>query len=200
MLTIYGSARSRASRVLWLAMELGIPYTHQDYLPRSPETRTPAFLKLNPNGSVPVIEDDGFVLWESMAINMYLARKHGSALHLTDPRQEALVWQWSLWETDRLDRQLVNYVNASTGPEANRKPDVAEAMWKEVVPAMTTLDGALAGRQWLIGNAFSIADLNVASALYRGLFLDLGQWPNAKAWLERCWERPAAKKVRAMRE
>jgi len=200
MLTIYGSARSRASRVLWLAMEMGVPYTHKDYLPRSTETRTPEFLKLNPNGSVPVIDDDGFVLWESMAINMYLARKHNSPLHLANPQQEALVWQWSLWETDRLDRQLVNYVNASTGPEANRNPTMAEAMWKEVVAAMTTLDGALAGRPWLVGNAFSIADLNVASALYRGLFLDLGPWPNAKAWLERCWDRPAAKKVRAMRE
>ena len=200
MLTIYGSARSRASRVLWMAMELNIPYQHKDYLPRSPETRTPEFLKLNPNGSVPVVDDDGFVLWESMAINIYLARKHGSALHLTDPTREALVWQWSLWETDRLDRQLVNYVNASTGPEAQRNKPVADAMWAEIVPAMTTLDGALAGRQWLVGDAFSIADLNVASALYRGLFVDLGPWPNAKAWLERCWERSAAKKVRAMRE
>ncbi len=200
MLKIYGSARSRASRVLWLAMELDLPYQHMDYLPRSPDTRTAEFLKLNPNGSVPVIDDDGFVLWESMAINMYLARKHGSALHLANPQQEALVWQWSLWETDRLDRQLVNYVNASTGPEAQRNKTVADAMWAEIVPAMKTLDGALAGRQWLVGNAFSIADLNVASALYRGLFIDLGQWPNVKSWLERSWERPAAKKVRAMRE
>lgn len=200
MLTIYGSARSRASRVLWMAMELNIPYQHKDYLPRSAETRTPEFLKLNPNGSVPVIDDDGFILWESMAINMYLARKHGSALHLSDPAREALVWQWSLWETDRVDRQLVNYANASSGPEAGRNPAVAEAMWKEVSAALTTLDGALAGRQWLVGDAFSVADLNVASALYRGLFIDMTAWPNAKAWLERCWERPAAKKVRAMRE
>ena len=200
MLTIYGSARSRASRTLWLAMELNLPYQHKDYAPRSPETRTPEFLKLNPNGSVPVIDDDGFVLWESMAINMYLARKHGSALHLSDPRQEALVWQWSLWETDRLDRQLTNYANASSGPEAGRNPAVAEAMWKEISAAMTTLNGALAGKQWLVGDAFSVADLNVASALYRALFMDMTQWPNAKAWLEKCWERPAAKKVRAMRE
>lgn len=201
MLKIYGSARSRASRVLWMALELNIPYQHIDYLPRSAETRTPEFLGLNPNGSVPVIDDDGFVLWESMAINMYLARKHASALHLSDPKREALVWQWSLWETDRLDRQVVNYVNHSSGlPEAQRNKALADAMWAEIVPAMTTLNGALAKSQWLVGNAFSVADLNVASALYRGLFMDLGQWPAVKDWLDRCWARPAAKKVRAMRE
>jgi glutathione S-transferase len=201
MLKIYGSARSRASRTLWMAMELGIAYEHLDYAPRSPDTRTPGFLALNPNGSVPVIDDDGFVLYESMAINMYLGKKHGSAMYPADPRQEALVWQWSLWETDRLDRQVVNYVNHSAGlPEAQRNKAVADAAWAEIVPAMTTLDGILGKSQWLVGDSFSVADLNVASALYRALFLDLGQWPNAKAWLERCWARPAAVKVRAMRE
>ena len=201
MLKMYGSARSRAVRTLWMAMELNIPYEHLDYNPRSPETRTPEFLALNPNGSVPVIDDDGFVLSESMAINMYLAKKHGGGLYPSDPKSEALVWQWSLWETDRLDRALVNYVNhSSVLPEAQRSKAVADACWAEIVPPMTTLNGVLAKTQWLAGPAFSVADLNVASALYRGLSIDLGQWPAVKEWLERCWARPAAKKARAMRE
>lgn len=201
MLKIYGSPRSRGIRTLWMAMELNVPYEHLDYAPRSPDTRTPAFLALNPNGSVPVIDDDGFVLSESMAINMYLAKKHGSALYPSDPKAEALTWQWSLWETDRLDRQLVNYVNHSSGlPEAQRNKAVADAAWAEVVPALTTLNGVLAKTQWLASDAFSVADLNVASALYRGLSMDLGQWPAVKEWLERCWARPAAKKARAMRD
>ena len=201
MLKIYGSVRSRASRVLWLAMELDIQYENVAYNPRSPETRTPEFLALNPNGSVPVIDDDGFILSESMAINMYLSKKHGSALYPANAQQEALVWQWSLWETDRLDRALVNYANHSGGlPEAQRNKTIADLAWADIVPAMTTLNGVLAKREWLVGGQFSVADLNVASALYRGLFMDLGQWPAVKAWLERCWARPAAKKVRAMRE
>jgi glutathione S-transferase len=201
MLKIYGSVRSRASRVLWMALELDVPYQHIEHAPRSPETRTAEFLALNPNGSVPVIDDDGFVLWESMAINIYLAKKHGSPLFLADARQEALVQQWSLWETDRLDRQIVNYVNHTSGqPEAQRNKTIADLAWADIVPAMTTLDGVLASRQWLVGDAFSVADLNVASALYRGLFMDLGQWPHVKAWLARCWERPAARKIREMRE
>jgi len=57
--------------------ELGLPYEHRDYLPRSAVTKTPEYRALNPNGAVPTIDDDGFVLCESMAINLYLAKKAG---------------------------------------------------------------------------------------------------------------------------
>ena len=76
MLTIYGSVNSRAMRVLWMAAELGLKYDHKDWLPRAPETKTPEFRALNANSRVPTIDDDGFVLSESMAINLYLAKKH----------------------------------------------------------------------------------------------------------------------------
>ncbi len=201
MLRIYGSAKSRTIRVLWMAGELGLTYDHKDWLPRSPETRTPEFRALNPNGRVPTIDDDGFVLSESMAINFYLAKKHRSPLFPSDPKHEALVLQWSLWETDRLDRQIVDYVRHTKAlPEAERKPEIAEAAWKEVVPAFDVLETALAKSAWLAGPAFSVADLNVAAALYRALTIELGKWPHIQAWLNRCWERPAAKRARAMRE
>ena len=201
MLRIYGSAKSRTIRVLWMVGELGIPYEHKDWLPRSPGTRAPEFYALNPNGRVPVIDDDGFVLSESMAINLYLAKKHRSALYPSDPKHEALAWQWSIWEIDRLDRQIVNYCRHTKDlPESERKPDIAEAAWKEVVPALDVLETALTKSAWLAGPAFSVADLNVAAALYRALSIDLGKWPHVQAWLNRCWERPAAKRARAMRE
>ena len=201
MLRLYGSAKSRGLRTLWMLGELGLPYEHKDYLPRSPETKTPEFVALNPNSRVPVIDDDGFILSESMAINMYLAKKHKSALYPADPKHEALAWQWSLWETDRLDRQIVNYVNHTAAlPAAERKADIAEAAWKEVVPAFDVLETALKKSEWLAGPAFSVADLNVGSALFRALSIDIGKWPHIKAWLNRCWERPAAKRARAMRE
>jgi glutathione S-transferase len=201
MLRIYGSAKSRTVRVLWMAGELGLQYEHHDYLPRSPETRTPEFLARNPNARVPVIDDDGFILSESMAINFYLSKKHGSPLLPSDARNEALAMQWSLWETDRLDRQLVNYVrNTKDLPQAERDAAVAEAAWKEVVPAFDVLEIALTKNEWLAGPTFSVGDLNVASALFRALSLDLGKWPHIDRWLHRCWERPAAKRARAMRE
>ena len=201
MLRLYGSARSRALRVLWMAGELELTYDHKDWLPRAPETRTPEYRALNPNGRVPTLDDDGFILSESMAINFYLAKKHKSPLYPSDPKHEALALQWSLWETDRLDRQIVNYVRHSQElPAAERKPELAKAAWDEIVPAFDVLEAALAESDWLAGPAFSVGDLNVAAALYRALAMDLGKWPHLDAWLKRCWDRPPAKKVRAMRE
>jgi glutathione S-transferase len=184
-----------------MAGELGLTYDHKDWLPRAPETQTPEYRVLNPNGRVPTIDDDGFILSESMAINFYLAKKHKSPLFPSDPNNEALVLQWSLWETDRLDRQIVNHARHTKDlPEAERKPDLAKAAWTEVVAAFDVLETALAKTAWLAGPAFSVADLNVAAALYRALALDLGKWPHLNAWLHRCWERPAAKRVRAVRD
>src|SRR5215212_10068013 len=110
MLRLYGAARSRAMRTLWMLGELGLNYDHKDYLPRAPE-----------------IDDDGFVLSESMAINLYLSKKYESPLYPSDPRNEALAWQWSLWESDRLDRQIVNHARHTKDlPEAERKANLAE--------------------------------------------------------------------------
>jgi len=201
MLRLYGSARSRAVRVLWMLDELGLKYDHKDWLPRAPETKTPEYRALNPNSRVPTIDDDGFILSESMAINFYLAKKHKSPLFPADPKHETLVLQWSLWETDRLDRQIVNYCRHTKDlPEAERKPEVAKASWEEMVPAFDALEAALKKSEWLAGPAFSVGDLNVAAALFRALTLDLAKWPKLNAWLRRCWERPAAKKAKAMRE
>ena len=201
MLRIYGAAKSRGLRTLWMVGELGLQYDHKDYLPRSAETRTPEYRALNANGRVPTIDDDGFILSESMAINFYLAKKHRSPLYPSDPKHEALALQWSLWETDRLDRQLVNYVRHTKElPEAERKREVADAMWQEVRESFDVLEIALTKAQWLAGTTFSVGDLNVAGALYRALSLDLSKWPHLQAWLNRCWERPAAKRARAMRE
>jgi glutathione S-transferase len=201
MLRIYGAARSRGIRVLWMANELGLQFEHKDYLPRSDPTKTPEYRALNPNGRVPTIDDDGFILSESMAINFYLAKKHKSPLYPSDPKNEALALQWSLWETDRTDRQLVNYARHSSElPEAERKKDISDASWKECTDSFDVLETALGKSQWLAGPQFSVGDLNVAAALYRALTIDIAKWPKLKAWLTRCWERPAAQKVKAMRE
>ncbi len=201
MLRIYGSAKSRAVRVIWMAGELGLDYEHRDWLPRAPETATAAFRALNPNGRVPTIEDDGFVLYESMAINLYLAKKHRSPLYPADAQGEALALQWSLWETDRLDRQIVIHARHSGGlPEAERRPELAEAAWKEITAAFDVLETVLAKSKHLLGAGFSVADLNVAAALFRALSLDTRRWPHFHAWLHACWARPAAQAARALRE
>jgi glutathione S-transferase len=201
MLRIYGSAKSRTLRTLWLVGELGIPYEHKVYLPHAPETQTPEFQALNANKRIPTIDDDGFVLSESMAINFYLAKTNGSPLYPPDPQNEARALQWTFWQADRIDKQVVNYsLHSKALPEAERKKEIADASWKELSEALDVLETALAKSQWLSGPQFSLGDLNVAAALYRALFIDLSKWPHVQAWLTRCWERPAAKRVRAMRE
>jgi glutathione S-transferase len=200
MLRVYGSAKSRTVRTLWMLAELNIPYEQKDWLPRAPETKTPEYRALNANGRVPTIDDDGFILSESMAINFYLAKKHKSPLFPADPKNEALALQWSLWETDRLDRQIVNHARHTRDlPEAQRDPQLAKAAWEECAQSFDVLEAALAKNEWLAGPSFSVGDLNVASALFRALALDMSQWPKTQAWLKRCWDRPAAQKAKAMR-
>lgn len=199
MLKIYGSAKSRARRTLWMAGELGLQYQHFPYAPRSPETRTPEFLAMNANARVPVIDDDGFILCESMAINFYLAKKHNSPLYPADPKNLALALQWSLWETDRLDRQMTTWAqHTSMLPEAERNKALAESTWAEIEAALNVLEGALKKQRWLAGTDFSVGDLNVAAAMFRALSMDLVRWPGVKEWLDRCWSRPAGQKVKAM--
>jgi glutathione S-transferase len=136
-----------------------------------------------------------------MAINLYLAKKHGSCLYPSDPHYEALALQWSFWETDRLDRQLTTYANHTTVlPSADRNPAAAEAAWNDIAPSFGVLETTLDRRPWLAGPDFTVADLNVASALYRALSMDLRAWPKLQDWLHRCWDRPAGKHARAMRE
>lgn len=200
MLRLYGSARSRAIRNIWMLGELGLDYEHMDWLPRSPETKTPEFRALNSSGAVPVLDDDGFILAESMAINFYLAKEYNSPLYPSDPQSEALALQWSLWETDRLDRAIVNHARHSGElPEAERKADIAETAWADCVQSFGVLDSALAKSEWLVGSNFSVADLNVASAMFRALALDLTEWPNTQSWLIRCWQWPAAQRAKVMR-
>ena len=111
MLKIYGTSMSRTGRSLWALEETGVKYEH---IPtQMAELKTPAHLKLNPNGRIPVIDDDGFVLWESMAINFYLAAKYGKAPLWPDAIQDrALANQWSYWAMTEVEPSLVTLLAA----------------------------------------------------------------------------------------
>ena len=104
MITLYGHPFSRAHRVMWMLKELGVPYEHIPTPFTDGSTHKPDFLAINPNGRVPVLVDEGQPLFESLAINLYLAKKHKSALYPSEPKNEALALQWSLWETDQIGR------------------------------------------------------------------------------------------------
>ena len=109
MIKLYGVARSRASRNIWLMKEAGIPFDRMSRSsrptgsknPDAPDaplhTRSKAFLAINPNGHVPTLDDDGFVIHESLAINLYLARKMAARSGLRDIREDSLMTMWAIW-------------------------------------------------------------------------------------------------------
>jgi len=195
-LTIYGIARSRAFRNLWVAGELGIRYEHvqTDFSDGPNSCRAPAFKAINPNAAVPVIDDDGFKLWESLAINLYLAKKHADkGLYPRSLQDEAKTWQWALWTATSVEGPIGIW-GAHTlmlAPEKRDAKQAADALQKLAGP-LAVLDEHLKAQQYLVVNHFTVADLNLASVMSRSTAMDLAATPNVKTWLHRCLDRPAA--------
>jgi glutathione S-transferase len=202
-LKIYGVARSRAARVLWMAKELGLDYEHVKVDFATGETRRPEHLALNPNGHVPVIDDNGFILWESMAINLYLAKKYGSGgLYPRAPEDEARAWQWSFWGMTEVERPLLTaLLNRAVFPERERDAAAADAAEKTLAAPLGVLDGTLGSTPYLLGEEFTVADLNVAGVLAwaRPAQIEMSAFPKVAEWLKNCAERPAARAVRQLR-
>jgi glutathione S-transferase len=200
-LKIYGIARTRAFRALWMAQELGLDYEHDPVEIGDAGARTPEFLAINPNGRLPVIVDDGFVLFESLAITLYLAKKHSAdRLYPGTLEGEARAWQWSLWAVTEVDRgvNIWSLHAVRLPPEEQDMAKRAEAL-KVLVAPFKVLDAAVSGSPYLLGNEFTVADLNVAAVISRAIEIDLTATPNLKAWLTRCLERPAARQALALK-
>lgn len=198
-LKIYGIPRSRAFRTMWLAAELGLDYDNIA-IDTSGQSREPSFLAVNPNGHIPAIDDGGFVLWESMAINLYLAKKHGlGTLYPTSLEDEAKAWQWSFWGLTEVERDVLNAMfHRALYPENRRDTASADASERALQGPLKVLDGAVSKTPYLVGKEFTVADLNVASILSwaRPARIDFGPFPKAADWLSRCAMRPAAKTAR----
>src|ERR1700726_1012472 len=200
-LRIYGIARTRAYRALWVAMELGIDYEHLPIEIGDAGAPAPEFLAINPNGRLPVIVDDSFVLFESLAITLYLAKKHSTgALYPATLEGEAKAWQWSFWAIAEVDRGVnIWSLHAVRLPAEERDAARREEALKVLAAPFKVLDGALAGGGYLLGETFTIADLNVAAVISRAIDMDLAATPRLAAWLRPCLERPAAREALALR-
>src|SRR5437660_6682244 len=121
-LRIYGLARTRAFRAMWVATELGVDYELVLTEIGPAGAKQPEYLAINPNGRLPAIDDDGFILWESLAITLYLAKKHGR-LYPATLAGEAKAWQWSLWAVQEVDRGVnIWSLHALRLPAAERDP------------------------------------------------------------------------------
>jgi glutathione S-transferase len=200
-LRIYGIARTRAFRALWMAQELGLDYQHLPIEIGEAGARAPEFLAINPNGRLPFIVDDAFVLFESLAITLYLAKKHSyGRLYPNVLEDEARAWQWSFWAVSEVDRGVniwsLHAVRLPSGERDAQKRDEALAV---IAAPFKILDAAVTTQPYLLGQDFTVADLNVAAVISRAVDMDLAAVPHLKAWLDRCLERPAARVARALK-
>lgn len=203
MITLLGKAISRASRCLWALEETGVAYEHQPLNYATGEAKTPEFLAINPGAKIPALVDGDAALFESLAINLYVAQNYGrGSLWPDDAKGQALALQWTLFAATELEppgaARLVEFIFKG---EADRDQEAIAAAAEKIKVPLTTLETSLDGRQYLTGDAFTIADLNVACLveyLVRTKF-DLSSWPKVEEWVTRCLARSANQAVNAIK-
>ncbi|MGH7105312.1 MAG: glutathione S-transferase family protein [Steroidobacteraceae bacterium] len=181
-----------ARRAVMTALHLGAPVELVFVDLQKGEQRQPQFLKLNPNHRVPVLEDDGFVLWESHAIMQYLADKTPrQTLYPTDTRSRADVNRWLFWSGQHFSPAIgiLNWEHVIKGILGLGAADPAEVRRGEqlVREFAGVLDAHLGGRDWICGEALSLADIAVATPLAATVpaRLPVTDLPNLQRWLAR---------------
>lgn len=210
MLTIYGVYCSRASRNYWMAEELGLEFKSVPVIqarelenPLAADARintlSPAFLAINPMGLIPTVDDNGFILHESLAINLYLARKHGGPLAGQTVEEEGLIAMWTMWAATEVEphtvRVVMTYDLRQEETEAGRATlDVCRRALRR---PLSVLEKHLEKTAYIAADRFTVVDLNTAEVLryaqsQTALF---DSHPRVKAWMQRCQDRPAFRRM-----
>lgn len=214
MLTIYGCYRSRASRNLWLANELGMEVRHVAVLqtdrvkdksaPDAPmHTRSEAFLKVNPNARIPSMTDGELRLHESLAINLYMAKKHGGPLAPKDLAEDGEMTMWSIWAMTEVEPHSIQILyNLAAKPPEQRDAALAARSIEALAGPFAVLDEALARTGYIVGGRFTVADINLAEVVRYAMpapqLFDAA--PRVKAWLQACHARQGFKDMVAARD
>ncbi|HXP74589.1 MAG TPA: glutathione S-transferase family protein [Stellaceae bacterium] len=211
---LYGVLRSRASRNVWLAKEAGLAYEPVPVIqanrlkdpaaPNAPlNTSSPAFLAINPNGLIPAMDDDGLILNESLAINLYLAKRYGGALGPRDAREDALMTMWAIWAMTECEPRTIEILyHRVENPRGERNPAVADAAVVALKRPFDVLEAALRdGGGTVVGRRFTVADINLAEVFrYAQPAPELfAAHPHVKTWIDACQARPAFKAMMAAR-
>jgi glutathione S-transferase len=204
MLKIYGPGRSRTFRVFWLCKESGISYEHIPVTINvdGAESKQDWYLKLNPNGRVPTIEDDGFVMWESAAINIWLAEKYKSPIFPKTMEGKGRMLQWAFFIANDVEGPGIKiFHNRFALPPERRQPAIADEAEKSLLVALKILDQHLAEHKHFGLDAWDVTDVVAGGTLYYLDFMkyDLSKFPALKAWMAESFSRPAAKEAIAMR-
>lgn len=205
MLKIYGQPKSRAFRVLWLANEAGIAYEHipVTIMVENAQCKEPWFVEINPNARVPAIDDEGFRLWESAAINLYLAEKYKCPLFPATAAGRGRMLQWAFFTSNDVEPPMVTvFQNRVAFPPEKRDAALAKSAEAQLLSKLEILEGHLAKHPTFGADGWDMADFMVASVTYtlKAMKQDLSAYPKLDAWLSASIERPAARAARKLRE
>lgn len=203
MITLYGPARSSAGRCLWCLEEAGVPYENKNIDMRTKEHKSESFLAINPNGKVPALVDGKVKLFESMAINFYIADKYMPVLLGNTPEERALSYQWSFWASSEVQDPLIQVlIQKMFMPDEKRSQAVIDENMEKLPAYFKTLNEALNGKAYLNGRDFSLADLNTASVMSIApmLGINLSEYKNIESWLKALSDRPAFQKYSELRK
>ena len=196
MLKVWGRRDSfNLQKVMWCVAELGIPHERIDAGGTHGVTDTPDYLAMNPNGRVPTIDDDGFVLWESNAIVRYLSAKHGmGTLCPDDPRRRAEADRWMDWQCATVGAimRLLIITMFRTKPE-DRDPEIVQRQMAEAGRLWAMLDAHLENRDYVIGDSFTMGDIPLGTYAWRWFSVAAArtEFASLKAWHQRLCDRPA---------
>lgn len=195
MLKIWGRTNSiNVQKVLWCCAEMAIPYERVDAGMQFGVNNTPEYRAMNPNGLVPLIDDDGFVLWESHAIVRYLARKHGlGTLCPADPRTAADADRWMEWYSTTLWNHMkpVFWILVRTPPEKRNMTEVEDNR-KKLAGYLEMADAHLKNHEYLAGAQFTMGDIPLAVLAQRWFNLPIERplLPNYERWFRTVSQRP----------
>ena len=197
--TIYGLSGSRAIRSLWAIEETGIEYTH---VPTHffNDSKTPEYLAINPNGRIPALADGDTMLFESMAINLYLTGRYAPQLHPGNDLDLAKTMQWSVWAISEIEPLQMQIVVQKFFSGGNPDQSIIDNAGKQLDRPLLVLDTHLATTNYLLGDEFSVADLNLAGVmlLLQMVDLDLSPYGKVSSWLTQCYNRDALKRAQAL--
>jgi len=198
MLTVYGRKSSfNLQKVMWLVGELGIAHKHVELGGSFGGLDAAEFLVMNPHGRVPVIDDSGTIVWESHAILRYLAAKYASETSFWNmvPAERAKADQWMDWSQTELQPAFL--VGVFWGwyrtPEAKRDLAAVGKALEQTSRCLRHVERQLKGSSFLLEDRLSLADIPIATHLYRYFNLDLPRpnLPNVERWYERLQSRSA---------
>ena len=196
MLKVWGRPNSiNVQKVMWAIAELGLDIEHEVAGLQYGKVDEPWYKEMNPNSRVPTIDDDGLVLWESNVIVRYLAAKHGVGELMPDGiANRARAEMWMDWQQTTVHPSITPvFWGLVRTPEAERDNAAIEAGANAFRTTISILDSHLAGRDFILGDTLTVADIPLGCVTYRwyALPVEHGDFPNLRAWYDRLSQRPA---------